>query len=119
MSDEKNPWAPFEVTDATIDKEVKSHKILVVDCWSPMCVPCRTMSMYLEKLSLAYKGEVTFAKLELEKNRGTSKKYGILAVPTLLIFYDGKFKEVIPGAMDPEYIKGVIEDMRKRANAKA
>jgi thioredoxin 1 len=115
MPDEDNPWRPFDVTDATIDQEVTKHKVFVVDCWSPTCIPCVTMSKYLEKLSLAYKGEITFAKLQLEKNKATSKKYGILSVPTLLIFYNGKFREVIPGAMDPEYIKGVIADMLKRA----
>ena len=77
------------------------------------------MSKYLEKLSLDYKGKITIAKIELERNKATSKKYGIISVPTLLIFYDGKFKEIIPGAMDPEYIKGVIEDMRKRAQEPA
>ena len=115
MPKEENPWKPIEVTDTTIDQEVSKHKVFVLDCWSPTCAPCKTMSKYLEKLSLEYKGEITFAKIELERNKATSKKYGIISVPTLLIFYDGKFKEVIPGAFDPEYIKGVIEDMRKRA----
>jgi thioredoxin 1 len=119
MVEQENPWTPFDVTDATIDQEVSKHKIFVIDCWSPTCAPCKTMSKYLDKLSLEYKGEVTFAKLQLEINKATSKKYGIVSVPTLLIFYDGKFKEVIVGAFDPEYIKGVIEDMRKRAREPA
>jgi len=119
MPEDENPWKPYAITDATIDAQVKSHKVLVVDCWAVWCAPCRTLSMYLEKLSLEYKGEVTFVKLDLETNKAISKKFGIITVPSLLLFYDGKFEDIIPGAMDTEYIKGVIAAMVKRAGGGA
>ena len=107
-------WEPIIVTEDDIAEKAKEHKVFVVDCWATWCGPCKTMSLYLEKLSKAYKGEVVFAKLDIEENRKAAKKYGITTVPTLLLFYDGKFSDIVLGAVDPEYIKGVIEDMRKR-----
>jgi thioredoxin 1 len=118
MADEENPWKPYDITDATIDQEIEKHKLFVVDCWAEWCAPCRTVSKYHEMLSKEYKGEVTFAKLDMEKNKATSKKYGIITVPTLLLFYEGKFEDIVLGAMNTDYIKSIIEGMVKRAGAK-
>ena len=114
MPGEEDAWKPIDVTDETIAAEAKEHKVFVVDCWAPWCAPCRAMSLYLEKLAKRYKGEVVFAKLNIEENKRSVKKYSITTVPTLLLFYDGNFSDIIFGAMEPDYIKGVIEDMVKR-----
>jgi thioredoxin 1 len=110
-----NEWVPITVTEEDIAEKAKEHKVFVVDCWATWCAPCKTMSLYIEKLAKEYKDEVVFGKLDIEENRKAAKKYGITSVPTLLLFYEGKFSDIILGAMEPDYIKGIIEDMRKRA----
>jgi thioredoxin 1 len=104
----------IEVTDDTIAKEAKKNKVFIVDCWAPRCTACITMFKMMDKLSEFYKGEVKFAKINVNENKKCAEKYGITTVPTLLLFHEGKFEDIILGTMPLDYIKNMIKEMLER-----
>ncbi len=93
-----------EVTDANFDKFVKENPKVVVDCWAAWCGPCRMISPIIEQLSEERK-DIAFAKLNVDLNRSIPMRYGIMSIPTLLYFKDGKLVDKTLGAIP----KAVIE----------
>jgi thioredoxin 1 len=80
----------IELMEQELDGAIKAHARLVVDCWAPWCPDCRMIAPVLDALAADNKGKITFAKVNLDNNRAVKEKYQVLAVPTLLIFKDGK-----------------------------
>jgi len=93
------PTRPLEITDATLRKAVESHPVAVVDCWASWCAPCRILSPIIEELAQDYAGKILFAKLNVDENRERALEYGIMSIPTLLVFKGGKLVDRIVGAM--------------------
>jgi len=82
---------PIEVDDSNFDQMVLQAKTpVLVDLWAPWCAPCRMVSPVVEELASEYEGRVSFAKLNVDQNPRTASRYGIMSIPTLLIFKDGK-----------------------------
>lgn len=116
MPDEKwvqDPDYPIEVTDQDLDKAIQTYPHLVVDCWAPWCGPCKMLGPILENLAKKHKGEVVFAKLNVDENPTTAKRFGIRSIPNLLVFKNGVKKGDIVGAMPEsrlmERIKTLLE----------
>jgi len=93
------PTVPIEVTDATFKETVQKYPLVVVDCWAEWCSPCRMVAPVLEELARDYAGKVVFGKLNVDSNRGTASAYGIMSIPTLLVFKKGERIDQIVGAM--------------------
>ena len=90
---------PF-VSDADFEKEVlKSSEPVVVDFYAEWCGPCKAMSPALEAVATDLKGKVKVVKLDVDQNPATTAKYDIRAMPTLLMFKDGKVVNQKVGAM--------------------
>ena len=100
---------PFKVTDADIETNIKKYPIIVVDCWAPWCGPCRMVEPIIEELAKEMKGKIVFGRLNVDENRATSMKYGIMSIPTLLVFKNGKLVDNIIGAMPKEMLKKRLE----------
>ena len=82
---------PIEVDDSNFDQIVLQAKTpVLVDLWAPWCAPCRMVAPVVEELASEYAGKVSFAKLNVDQNPNTASRYGIMSIPTLLIFKDGK-----------------------------
>lgn len=82
---------PVHVTDAEFDKVVLNSKIpVLVDFWAAWCGPCRMLAPYVEELAKDYGETALIAKLDTDANPQTPMKYGIMGIPTLIIFKDGK-----------------------------
>jgi len=90
---------PIETIDASLAKLIRSHPVVVVDCWAPWCGPCRILSPIVEELARDYAGKILFAKLNVDENQETAVEYGIMSIPTLLIFRNSKLVDRIVGAM--------------------
>jgi thioredoxin 1 len=113
MGDEQfvdNPDYPIELSDDTIAAAVKKYPFLIVDCWAEWCGPCRMLGPVVESLARKYKGEMVFAKLDVEKNGRTASFYGIRSIPNLLVFKDGEKVGDIIGAMPEEKL---LEHIRR------
>jgi len=80
-----------KVTDATFDQDVlKASGPVVVDFWAEWCGPCKMISPALEEISNSLSGKVKIVKLNVDENPATTTKYGIMSIPTLMLFKDGQ-----------------------------
>jgi thioredoxin 1 len=87
------------LTDATFEEEVGSSEIpLVVDFWAEWCGPCRMVAPVLEQIANENAGKVRIVKLNVDDAPAIAQKYGIMSIPTLLVFKDGVAKKRIVGA---------------------
>jgi thioredoxin 1 len=88
------------VTDKTFDAEVlKSSEPVLVDFFAEWCGPCKAMAPALEQLAQEMKGKVKVVKLDVDQNPGVTSKYGIRAMPTLMLFKGGKVAAQHVGAL--------------------
>lgn len=99
---------PLHITDADIETNVKKYPLMVVDCWAPWCGPCRMVGPIIEELAKEMQGKIVFGKLNVDENQATSAKYGIMGIPTLLVFKNGNLVDNIVGAMPKEMLLGKI-----------
>jgi thioredoxin 1 len=90
---------PIEATDSTFANIVNSHPFVVIDCWAQWCAPCRMIAPIIEELAKEYAGKIVFGKLDVDKNTEIPMQYGIMSIPTLLVFKNGKTVDRIVGAM--------------------
>lgn len=81
---------------------------MVVDCWASWCGPCRMVGPIIEELAKEMKGKIVFGKLNVDENRETSMKYGIMSIPTLLVFKNGNLVDNVIGAMPKEMLKAKL-----------
>ena len=93
----------LELTDSNFEEHVeKGDKPVLVDFWAEWCMPCRMLTPVIEELATEYEGKVKVGKVDTDANRETSVKYGISAIPTIILFKDGevvkKFVGVTPKA---------------------
>lgn len=84
----------IHVTDADFEEVVlKSDVPVIVDFWAEWCGPCKMIGPIVEELSVEYEGKAKMVKLDVDSNSGTSMKYGIRNIPTLLFFKDGEIAD--------------------------
>jgi thioredoxin 1 len=87
------------VSDATFEADVlKSAEPVVVDFWAEWCGPCRMIAPALEEISGAMNGKVKILKLNVDLNPATATKYGVMSIPTLMIFKGGQLASRQVGA---------------------
>lgn len=88
----------FEFTDANFDQEVlKSDRPVLVDFWAPWCGPCRAIAPIVAELSVEYAGKLKVGKVNTDDNQQIAARYGIMSIPTILIFKNGELVEQVVG----------------------
>lgn len=81
----------FNVGDTDFENKVLQSKTSVlVDFWATWCGPCKMAEPVLEELSEVYKNRVLISKLDVDQNPVTTQKYGVMSIPTTVLFKDGK-----------------------------
>ena len=98
----------LDVTDATFDSEViSSDRPVVVDFWAPWCGPCKAIAPVLSALDAEHEG-VKFVKIDIDENPGVASRYGILSIPTVMVFDGGEPTETVVGARPRAHFEQVI-----------
>ena len=83
--------AEVTLTKENFDKEVLESKIpVLVDFWATWCGPCRMVAPIMEQLAEHYEGKVKIAKVDVDENPDLASKFGIMSIPTVILFQDGK-----------------------------
>jgi thioredoxin 1 len=98
----------LQVNDAEFDSIVKSEQPTLVDFWAPWCGPCKAIGPVIEDLAAEYEGKVTIAKMNVDDNPVTPGKFGIRAIPTLIIFKDGEVVDQITGSVGKPQLVDLI-----------
>ena len=99
--------AVVEISDKNIDEVIKEGKVLV-DCYATWCGPCRMLAPIVDKVSEEI-SDVKFYKLDVDNNPNTSIKYGIMSIPTLLIFENGELKNQVVGFKDKNELTELLK----------
>jgi thioredoxin 1 len=87
------------VSDESFEREVlQAEGPVVVDFWAPWCGPCKVVEPIFESLADDHAGHVRFVKLNIDENVATASRYGVLSIPTAILFEGGAAQETVVGA---------------------
>ena len=103
---------PIVLEDSNFEQVVLQAKIpVMVDFWAQWCGPCRMVAPVIEELAQEYEGRVSFGKVDVDQNPKIASQYGIMSIPTLLLFKDGKPITNIVGFRPKAELKQSLDDV--------
>jgi len=97
-----------DISDSDFEKEViqaSKEKPVLVDFWAAWCGPCQMLKPVLEKVAEDYKGKMTLVKVNVEQHQENAGKYGVMSIPAVKLFKDGKILDEFVGAQPEEKIR--------------
>ncbi len=104
--------AAKDVTDATFASVVlTSSRPVVVDFWADWCAPCKQLSPILDELAQTYDGQIDFVKIDTNANPAVPSKYGVLRLPTVLVFQDGEIVKQFMGAVPKLQLRKALDEV--------
>jgi len=100
----------IHVTDKEFDREILQSQIpALVDFWAPWCAPCHIIAPAVEEIAKKFGGRIKVAKMNVDENRATPGNYGIMGIPTLILFKNGKIVDRVVGAVPQSRLETVVE----------
>ena len=102
----------LELTDQNFEAEVlKSDKPVLVDFWAEWCMPCKMLGPTIDKLAEDYAGKVKVGKVDTDANRDVSMRFGISAIPTVILFKNGQVAQKFVGLKQEKEFKEAIDSL--------
>lgn len=105
--------AEITFTDQNFDKEVLQEKTtpVLVDFWAEWCAPCRIVSPIIEAIAREYAGKIKVGKLNVDQNQTSAQKFGVMSIPTIVIFKSGEVVKTLVGAQNRENYRKEINEV--------
>lgn len=104
--------ADLTFTDQNFQDDVlKSDTPVVVDFWAPWCGPCRIVSPIIEELAKDYSGKVKVGKINVDENPNVAGEYGVMSIPTVMVFKGGQPVKAMVGAQGKDSYKRTIDEV--------
>ena len=101
----------IQVNDENFKKEVlESEELVLVDFWAPWCMPCRMLAPTIEEIGEEMDGKVKVCKMNVDENVQYPQDYGIMSIPTVMLFKDGQVVETMIGLQPKEEIVKTIQE---------
>lgn len=104
--------ADLVITDQNFKQEVLDSKTpVLVDFWAAWCMPCRIVSPIVEDLAKEYGDKLKVGKLNVDENGHTAQSYGVMSIPSLLVFKNGQVVKTMVGAQSKDNFKREIDSV--------
>ncbi len=97
------------------DEVVKSDTPVLVDFYADWCGPCKIMDPVIHQLSKEYQGKVKFVKIDTDDNQDLAMQFGIMSIPTMMLFSKGKVEDIVIGAVPAAVLKSKVDSLSKSA----
>lgn len=105
---------PIMLTDSNFSTKIVKHNLIVVDFWAPWCGPCRMVAPLIEQLAAEYAGKVAFGKMNVDENMVVPGSFGVMSIPTMIIFKNGKAVETIIGSCPKSHIESKFKPFMEK-----
>jgi thioredoxin 1 len=99
----------IELSEKNFDEVIGSEKPVLVDFWATWCGPCQFMLPIFDKLAKKYGGRVAFGRLNVDDNQGIAMRFDVYAIPTFIVFMNGKVIDKAVGAVGEKGLEGLLE----------